>query len=152
MLAISIFFSILLLTIFKHGQDILRTLIVLKRRIVDRQTEWAITDAYPESPALGTFPALSVSRTRADITPRVRDVFREKMDYRIEFEQLLGGKVEDTTAKLRLRNISSSTTSSVPSSLVRQFPEKGTQTDKDAPKTEGIEFTQPTRSGSPLPR
>jgi hypothetical protein len=143
MLVISIFSITHLLTTSKNGQDILRTLIVLKRRIVDRQTEWAIADAYPESPALGTFPAFS--RTSAGITPRVRDVFREKTDYRIEFEQLLGGKVEDT----RPRNIFSS---SIPSSSIRQSPEKGTQNDEDGPNTEGIEFRRPTRSESPLPR
>ena len=124
------------MTTFKDGQDILRTLIVLKQRIIDRQIEWALANAYLESPALGTFPA-SLSLTSAGITPHLRSVFREKMDYRIEFEKLLGGKVEDTSQS---RNISSSP---VPSSPVRRTPEKGTQNNENDPKTEGIEFRRP---------
>lgn len=131
------------MTGFKYGQDILRTLIVLKRRIIDRQIEWALADAYLEFPALGTIPSLS--STSAGVTQRLETVFREKTDYRIEFEKLLGGKVEDT----RPRNIS---LSPIPSSSVPQFPEKGTQNDEDGPKTEGIEFRRPTRSESHLPR
>ncbi|KIM36392.1 hypothetical protein M413DRAFT_292628 [Hebeloma cylindrosporum] len=121
--------------ILQHGRDILRTLVVLKRRLVDLQTEWAIADAYPESPAVDSLPVLS--STNAGIQARLGHVFREKTDYRIEFEQLLEGKVEDTTPRLRPMNISSSEA----------------QTEGDVPKTEGIEFWQPsTRSESPLSR
>jgi len=88
---------------FKHGQDILRTLIVLKRGIINRQIEWAIAEVYPESTVIRSLSSLS--RPAAGITPRLRDVFREKTDYRAEFEQLLGGKVETTAPKLRPRNI-----------------------------------------------
>ena len=124
----------------------------MKRKIVDRQTKWAIADAYAKSRALGTFPVLSVPRTSVGITPRVRDVFREKTDYQIEFEQLLGGKVEDTTAKLRQTDTSSSLTTPVISPSVRRSFEKGTQNEGDAPKTEGIESRQLTRAESPFPR
>jgi len=124
----------------------------MKRKIVDRQTKWAIADAYSKSRALGTFPVISVPRTSVGITPRVRDVFREKTDYQIEFEQLLGGKVEDTTAKLRQTDTSSSLMTPITSSSVPQSPEKGSQNEEDVPKTKGIEFRQPTRSESPLPR
>lgn len=164
--------SILLLTPFKDGQDILRMLIVLKRRIVEHQTQWAIGNAYPESPDAGTFPS-ELSRTSAgagitlarlrdvfiflifsifhyarwanwpmsSVTPPSRlsrDVFSEITDYRIEFEQLLGGNVEDVHSS-----------SPIPSSSSRQSLEKATQNDEDGPQTDGIEFRRPTRSKPP---
>jgi hypothetical protein len=136
---------------FKHGQDILRTLIVLKRGITDRQIEWATTDVYPESLLICSLASLS--RPAAGITPPFRDVFREKTDYRAEFEQLLGGKVESTAPKLRLRNISLPRTSEspVPSSAGRQI-ETRTQSDENGPKMDGIKFKAPKRLMSHLPR
>ena len=135
--------------IFKHGQDILRTLIVLKRGIVDRQIEWASADAFSESSSIR--PLSSISRPGAGITPRLRDVFREKTNYRAEFEQLLGGKVEGSTMKSRPRNISLSRMSPVPSSAVHQI-ENGTQSGENDRKREGIEFKSPKRFMCHLPR
>ena len=132
---------------FKDGQLILLKLIVLKGRIVDRQNEWAITDAYPESPTICSPPPSP--RPGSVIIPRVRNIFTEKMDYRTEFEKLLGGKVEDleTTPKLRPWIISSPQTSPtyIPPPAAVTETVHGMPSDESDKKTEGIEFKVPKR-------
>jgi len=128
----------------KHGQDILVKLIALKARIVDRQNEWATKHTYPGSPAECSLR--SFFRQDTGITLPVRDVFRKKIDYRTEFEQLLGGKVEDSETIVETRPwlISSPQTSPTYIPSPPAFPEM-VQKDENGQKTEGIEFKTPQK-------
>jgi len=100
--------------------------------------------AYSDSPAICSFP--SPSRQDTIIIPRLRDIFTQKMDYRTEFEQLLGGKVEDP------RKLLPSVVSSPQLSPIYTLPSgthsetvHGTQSDGIGQKMEGIEFKVPER-------
>lgn len=100
--------------------------------------------AHSESPVICSFP--SPSRQDTIIIPRLRDVFTQKMDYRTEFEQLLGGKVEDPP-KLFPSVVSSPQLSFTYTLPLGTHPETvhGTQSDGIGQKTEGIGFKVPER-------
>lgn len=95
-----------------------------------------------ESPTICSSPL--PSRQATVIIPRLRDVFTQKMDYRTEFEQLLGGKVEnpDTTPKLLSRVISSPQVYTPPLETETVHRMKNEGIDE---KAEGIAFKVPAK-------
>jgi hypothetical protein len=134
--------SLLIASRFKQGRAILLKLVVLKRKIIGHQDEnnsrifWMSRYMHPPS---------ILSRGRKS----VRDLFKWKKDYRTEFEQLLGGNIEDsdTPAESPPWSVSSSQMSPLPSSqaTVRQHSDmsQGMQIDENSQKVEGIEFKVP---------